>query len=213
VRGGRPIWIFALLTACSSAPSTVTYGGMHLLLDSGEIEQGRELPMRIDHYGVRAVRSDAPWDGATLTFTYLGPTERDVALASGEIRRQVGLKLRAVDTCNVLYVMWWIEPARGVHVSVKHNPGASTHAECGARGYINLRPEESATPPAIEVGSTHRLSARIVERRLEVYADDILVWRGTLPSELPARGLVGMRSDNVRFEFSLERFEAPERAR
>ena len=141
-----------------------------------------------------------------MTFRYLGPTENAVALASGEIRRQVGLKLRARDTCNVLYVMWWIHPNRGVHVSLKRNPNASTHAQCGARGYQNLQPDERVQAPTITPGSMHRLSARIVGDQLEVFADGQRVWRGAIPPETLGDGLIGMRSDNVRFEFSLQRF-------
>ena len=56
-------------------------------------------------------------------FTYLGPTENEARLGSGELRRQFGLKLRAQDACNLVYAMWRIEPESKLVVSVKNNPG------------------------------------------------------------------------------------------
>src|SRR5689334_5452213 len=47
---------------------------------------------------------------AELRFTYLGPTRETVPLSSGQTRRQIGLKLRALDGCNLIYVMYRIEP-------------------------------------------------------------------------------------------------------
>ena len=47
---------------------------------------------------------------AEVRFTYLGSTENEAPLASGEMRRQFGLKLRAQDACNLVYAMWRIEP-------------------------------------------------------------------------------------------------------
>ena len=41
----------------------------------------------------------------------------------GELRRQFGLKLRAQDACNLVYVMWRIEPASKLVVSIKCRTG------------------------------------------------------------------------------------------
>ena len=43
---------------------------------------------------------DGPATRSALAFTFRGDTERTRALASGQIRRQVGLKLRAANGCN-----------------------------------------------------------------------------------------------------------------
>src|SRR5262249_33739671 len=97
---------------------------------------------------LRAVVRSAPQPVAELTFVYRGPTAELAPLASGERRQQVGLKLRARDACNIVYVMWHIEPKAKIEVSVKANPGQGTHEECGDRGYRFLtspvRPEEIA---------------------------------------------------------------------
>jgi hypothetical protein len=39
---------------------------------------------------------------AEARFTYLGATPNEAPLASGEMRRQFGLKLRAQDACNLV---------------------------------------------------------------------------------------------------------------
>ena len=46
---------------------------------------------------VRANMRDARYRAAELRFTYFGPGENDRALASGLLRRQIGLKLRALS--------------------------------------------------------------------------------------------------------------------
>ena len=65
---------------------------------------------------------------AEVRFTYLGSTGNEAPLASGEMRRQFGLKLRAQDACNLVYAMWRIEPESKLVVSVKSNPGQHTSA-------------------------------------------------------------------------------------
>ena len=55
---------------------------------------------------VRAFARNSRGDAASLAFRYLGPTATVRELASGQARHQVGLKLRAQDGCNVVYVMW-----------------------------------------------------------------------------------------------------------
>ena len=79
---------------------------------TGEIRSLPDGRLAIESPEVRAVWRSATPDIAEIRFWYLGPTAATKPLASGEVRRQVGLKLRARATCNVLYVMWHIEPDR-----------------------------------------------------------------------------------------------------
>ena len=102
---------------------------------SGTLERTSASTFTIEDASFRAELGDLPRDSAEIAFVYRGPTRRDAPLASGELRRQIGLKLRAKDTCNVVYVMWHIEPSRGIEVSVKSNPGQATHEACADRGY------------------------------------------------------------------------------
>jgi hypothetical protein len=76
-------------------------------------------------------------------FKYLGSTGNEARLGSGELRRQFGLKLRAQDACNLVYARWRIEPESKLVVSVKTNPLQQTSAECGKRGYRNIKPRVS----------------------------------------------------------------------
>jgi hypothetical protein len=62
-----------------------------------------------------------------------GLSQVSKALASGELRRQIGRKLQATDSCNLIYVMWHIEPDTRVTVSIKQNPALHAHDQCGVR--------------------------------------------------------------------------------
>jgi hypothetical protein len=152
---------------------------------------------------IRALVGDKPRSSVAISFRYLGPSQKEEPLASGELRRQIGLKLRAHDTCNVIYVMWHVVPDSGVHVSVKSNPGLTDHASCGDRGYINL-PSLAARVPIVRPGEPHTLSARVDGQRLRVFADGDVAWDGILPSAAFAvDGPVGIRSDNGDFDVEL----------
>ncbi|MEA2623963.1 MAG: hypothetical protein QOD06_8 [Candidatus Binatota bacterium] len=153
---------------------------------------------------MRAVVTSPTLPAAELRFVYRGPSAEAAPLASGELRRQIGLKLRAQDGCNVVYVMWRIEPQSGLVVSMKQNPGKSRHAECGDRGYRNVKPERSARLPEIRAGEPHVLRAAMHADRVEVRADGEVVWAGSLGGgALEFDGPVGVRTDNGEFELSL----------
>jgi hypothetical protein len=146
--------------------------------------------------------------GAEIAFVYRGPTSRVEPLASGEVRRQIGLKLRARDTCNVVYAMWHIEPTGGVFVSVKANPGMTAHSQCRDGGYINLRPATRADIATIRPGERHTFAARIDGNVLRILADGALAWEGALPPEAFAfDGPIGIRSDNGEFDVELRERE------
>jgi hypothetical protein len=137
-------------------------------------------------------------------FTYLGKTQGEKPLGSGEMRRQFGLKLRAQDPCNLVYAMWRIEPESKLVVSVKSNPGQHTSAECGNRGYRNIKPVHSSPVPLLRPGVAHTLRAEMNGAEMRVYADNNLVWEGNVgPEGGHLNGPVGIRSDNARLEIEL----------
>jgi hypothetical protein len=137
-------------------------------------------------------------------FRYLGPTAHDAPLASGIMRRQFGVKLRAQDACNLIYAMWRIEPDSKLVVSVKSNPGQHGSAQCGNRGYRNVKPHFSAPLPALRSGEEHALRALVNGQSVRVFADEALVWEGSLGADgLAFDGPVGVRSDNARLELQL----------
>jgi hypothetical protein len=137
-------------------------------------------------------------------FTYLGSTGNESRLGSGELRRQFGLKLRAEDACNLVYAMWRIEPESKLVVSVKTNPGQRSSAECGNRGYRNIKPRRSTPVPVLRPGASHTLRAEMNGDEMKVFADNSLVWEGSVgPDALRFDGPVGMRSDNARLQIEL----------
>ncbi|MFP2908682.1 hypothetical protein ACLESD_27255 [Pyxidicoccus sp. 3LFB2] len=153
---------------------------------------------------MRAVVPGLKGASAELRFTLLGPTLQQVALASGEQRQQVGLKLRALDGCNLVYVMWRIAPKPGVVVNYKRNPGQHTSRECGNGGYTTVRPSRRGPVEAPAPGRPHTPARRARRPRLRVWADGALAWEGELPDEaLTFDGPVGLRSDNVRVALQL----------
>jgi hypothetical protein len=175
-----------------------------LTATSGQIVAQAGVRFAIASPTLRAELGREPRSAAELSFEYQGPTESEAPLASGELRRQIGLKLRAQDTCNVVYVMWHIEPSPGIVVSLKNNPGQSRHAECGDRGYAVLSPRTWLPVPRVEAGHQHVLGAAIRGRELHVTVDGNPSWVGELPqAAFSFDGPVGLRSDNGAFSAEL----------
>jgi hypothetical protein len=191
------------LCAASPAPDHLV-SPSELCVTAGHVRATRGHGFFVDAAGMRAVVAGSNGASAEIAFTYHGPSSSLAPLANGEPRRQMGLKLRAKDTCNLVYVMWRLEPTSGIFVSVKHNPGMSTHAECGAGGYLNVKPSAVRPLPPIRRGEHHVLRADLDGARLRVTADGVPAWEGVLPPEaLDIDGPAGVRSDNVAFEFDL----------
>jgi len=141
---------------------------------------------------------------AEARFTYLGSTGNEAPLASGEMRRQFGLKLRAQDACNLVYAMWRIEPQSKLVVSVKSNPGEHSSAQCSNHGYQNIKARRSSPVPTLSPGEMHTLRAQMNGPEMEVFADNALVWEGSVgPDALAFDGPVGIRSDNARLQIDL----------
>ena len=157
----------------------------------------------------RAYAPASSGDAGSLSFVYRGPTDDVKRLASNQLRRQVGLKLRAQDGCNLVYVMWRIEPKPGLDISVKRNPGARNNEECGNGGYTKVKPRRTARVPLLVPGEAHTLSAEIVDGDdLYVWIDNRPVWRGRLGAASKGfTGPAGIRSDNVKLDIAS--FAAP----
>jgi hypothetical protein len=107
--------------------------------------------------------------------------------------------------------MWHIEPDSRIAVSIKRNPGMTTHEQCGANGYINIKPSLSVAQPQLNANQLRSLQADLRDRTLTVSADGTVVWQANLADEvMDFNGPVGLRTDNARFEFE---FLAAPRAR
>ena len=148
----------------------------------------------------RAVATETAGDDVGLEFVYEGRATDPRALASGQVRRQIGLKLRAADGCNLIYAMWRLDPRPQLEISTKINPGSRTHAQCGARGYTKLSPSYEERLPPLVNGGRHWMYAQIVGDELYAWIDGQLVWRGNLPQDARyITGPSGVRSDNVTY--------------
>ncbi|MBA2543913.1 MAG: hypothetical protein H0V17_29995 [Deltaproteobacteria bacterium] len=212
------VGLLVLLAACGSktqAPPERTVGKLEPITDPLCVTKGAAtVGSEVSDPATRAVALGSSGDAAAMTFVYRGAiTEGAKKLASGQERRQLGLKLRAANGCNLVYVMWRSDDGKApmIDVSIKHNPGSRTHADCGAGGYTKVkatRDTKLSLVPVFAAGDTHTLRAAISGDELRAWMDDKLVWQGTLPDE--ARGLIGpagMRSDNLAFD--LVAFAAP----
>ena len=100
--------------------------------------------------------------------------------------------------------MWRIDPESKLVVSVKSNPGEHTSAECGNRGYKNIKARKSRPVPTLRIGGTHRLRAEMRAEELNVFVDNTLVWEGSVGTEGGRfEGPVGIRSDNAKLQLEL----------
>jgi hypothetical protein len=160
---------------------------------------------------VRGYARGTSGESAAVTFTFRGDTAKQRELAGGQARRQIGLKLRAQDGCNLVYVMWRLDPKLALDISVKSNPGKTTHEQCGADGYVKVKPIKAVKNmqvPALVAGERHTMRAEIDGDELHVWVDDKPIWRGTLPASARAlKGPAGLRSDNL--GYVVDKFEAP----
>ncbi len=195
--------VFAHHAEPVAATPLVDVPAVAVCVTSGQVDK-RGSQFRVMDKGMRGVVNDDHSSDVELLFHYAGPAKKQEPLASGEMRMQVGLKLRAQDTCNVVYVMWHMAPDQGVAVSVKHNVAMHTHAECADGGYVNMKPRVTKAPPPIVAGSTHALHAAIDGTTLRVHADGALVWEGDLGDVAFAfDGPAGVRTDNVEADLML----------
>ena len=179
-------------------------GRENLCVTEGAIDKTPNARLSVDVPKMRAYVNTWVSQSIEAHFTYLGSTAQESRLGSGQTRRQLGLKLRAQDPCNLVYAMWRIEPESKLVVSVKRNPTQHTSAECGNRGYQNIKPRHFAAVPHLRPGDSHILRAEMHGEDLRVFADDVEVWEGSVgPEAVGLEGPVGIRSDNVRLELDL----------
>jgi hypothetical protein len=175
-----------------------------LCVTEGALEEAQGEGLVVSVPKMRAYVNDPMADVAELRFTYLGPTVTEARLGSGASRRQLGIKLRAANACNLIYAMWRIEPDSALVVSVKANAGQRSSAECTNHGYRNVKPAFSAPIPLLLPGQNHRLQVQLRNAELRAFVDGKIVWQGGLGPQVAAlSGPAGVRSDNARMQFSL----------
>ena len=153
------------------AQSAMAFDSSQVCVTNGEIFRQSPDEFLVESPSSRAFAKASDDRFGVIEFEYLGPTDEDAPLASGRIVRQLGVKLRARDSCNVIYVMWTTAPESLVQVSTKFNPNKSTHAHCGAKGYKLLHESKPGDVAAIRVAEPRRLEAALKERNLTVKID------------------------------------------
>lgn len=150
---------------------------------------------------MRAVLGTGTDSIADVSFTYNGPTKKTSKLADGNVRNQFGLKMRAQDPCNLLYIMWRFS-SNEIVISTKLNSALHTSDQCGDTGYVNLA---VIAVPSVQRGSGHTLKGSINGSTLSVVADGNTIWSGALPANIMAiNGPVGVRSDNAQLVFAFK---------
>ncbi len=197
--------VLPLLCLASERTDWVPISRDRLCVTEGAVDAAAHARLSVKVPKMRAYATQWSSQSARLLFTYLGSTSKESALGSGAIRRQFGLKLRAQDPCNLVYAMWRIEPESKLVVSVKTNPGAHTSAECGNRGYENIKARKTSPIPQLQAGQSHSLSAEMKNSELRVFVDNREVWQGDVgPTAAKLAGPIGIRSDNAHLEFELQ---------
>jgi hypothetical protein len=190
--------------APGQSPAPVRAARADLCVTEGALETSADGTLMVSASKMRAFAKLRVADGAETRFTWLGPTAAESRLGSGEVRQQFGLKLRALDACNLIYVMWRLAPESKLVVQTKSNPGQHTSAECTNHGYRTLKPRRSAPLPPLQPGQTHVLRAQIDGAQLSASVDGRNVWQGDIAgSAAVGEGPVGVRSDNARVGFTL----------
>lgn len=188
-----------------------------LKVTSGKItisDSGRYL--QTGSAGMRAVDTSSDGNIGLLQIIYHGLSSVVKPQANGDVRSQVGLKLRSANPCNLLYVMWRIYPEEVISISRKANPNLETSLECGAGGYTRVVPLFPVPGHAtLRNGERRYFGAEIVEDSvLNVYIDNELTRSIDLNADIETQrfltntqGVSGIRSDNVdlTFKFKIRR--------
>jgi hypothetical protein len=171
---------------------------------NGKIEKAAGNRLMVNAREMRANLKVQTPQSVTLRFTYLGPTTEVARMASGAVFTQLGIKLRAQDFCNAVFVSWHFAPQQRISVSVRRNPGMAREGCVGKGNVNNITPRVFAPPPAIQPNEPHTLTASMDGSKLTVTADGKIVWQRDLgPVVLEFNGPVGLLSDNARVIFDV----------
>lgn len=101
---------------------------------SGSVAEQEPGYLSITEPVIRATMRTGTAPLACLQFRYFWPTLTRATSGSGIEYHQVGLKLRSNNPCNLMYVMWRIQPKEELIVLVKRNPRQSTVRNAGIGG-------------------------------------------------------------------------------
>jgi len=171
----------------------------------GKITLSANHHLMVSSKEMRATLRHPSKQAVTIHFKYLGPTQEVSHLQNGEVRHQFGIKFKAQDICNLVYVMWDFDIPR-INVAVKKNPGQQTSEQCKDRGYhSDFKTDIKSVPTRIVIDTWHTLSAKLIDKLIAVSIDNTIVWRGEISDDqMEFHGPVGIRSDNVHVLFDYD---------
>jgi len=155
---------------------------------------------------------------ALLSHSYAGPAEYQrvrmrfayapQVVGSNGWRRQVTLKLKAANSCNVVYLSWVFEkqgaPSNTLEIKRKSNPGQWLDSQCKdvfgePTGYTTIDsltlPNDPPAPPA--PGSTITFEAELRGDALRVWVNGTSRFNRTVLGLGASGGWAGFRTDNV----------------
>lgn len=167
---------------------------------------------RSDRKNFRYTQPAAHPERARMKFVIKERMASPMKLGSGAVRHQLGLMLRQENQCNLLYVMIRLDAEPSIVVQEKYNDGEASHAECLNNGYRTIKGTAVGKVGAVVAGEIHELGAEVEGGETKVYFDGRLVWRGGGPGMIKAGSNIGVRSDNLSFEFELSD-EAPRKGK
>lgn len=176
-----------------------------LNVTSGPVKEATPRLLTVTDPIIRAEMRSGRDQTACVQFRFRGPTRTLTPSASGEILEQIGLKLRSLNPCNLIYAMWRTRPAKEIVLQIKRNPGKTTSAQCGGAGYTTIGRVAHDEP---FYGHMHELMAEV--RTLADGDVDVIVWadwKEVLRKRIdPALldgidGPPGFRTDNGIFDF------------
>jgi hypothetical protein len=174
-------------------------------ITSGEIKEKPPWWLSVEEPSIRATLLSSKSSVACLQFQYIGVTTKQIKSKDGTEFHQIGLKLLAKDSCNLVYIMWRIHPKEELVVQVKRNLGQSKNSECKNNGYTTIVRHPFS---AFGLGETHELMANILQENnggieIKVWVDwqEILLVPISKALIEGINGPPGIRTDNGQYDF------------
>jgi hypothetical protein len=168
-------------------------------------DESGELGFEGSSIQTRALLSHSYVDAAGYQRVRMRFTYAPQAVGSSDWRRQVSLKLKAANSCNVDYVTWVFEKAgvasNSLEIKRKSNPGQWLDSQCTdalgePTGYTTIASAPlPGDPPA--PGSTVTLEAELRGDALRVWVNGTTRFNQVVSGLGASGGWAGFRTDNV----------------
>ena len=192
------ICILAGLCIVSIITASTTLAQERIEVTNGNVIQHANK-FDIESKSSRFIFPDLSGNNIAIEVEYHGNTRDSSLLGSGKFISQVGLKLRSVNQCNLVYVMRRFEPKSEIVVLVKENEGQLSHQECENGGYTKIA---SIEVPKVHIGDKFSLETKFVKEQLSIIYNGLEIWNGNV--QFNHQGNFGVRTDNARVSITLK---------